>query len=57
MIDLPKLPEGESTELTTQFGIELRYFLTALGIDQKIVDSLGKFDFSKTASIGFVHTM
>ncbi|KAF8851122.1 phospholipase D/nuclease [Acephala macrosclerotiorum] len=57
LIDLPRLPEGESTELTTQFGIELSYFLSALGIDQSIVVSLKKFDFSKTANIGFVHTI
>ncbi|CZR59989.1 uncharacterized protein PAC_09884 [Phialocephala subalpina] len=57
LIDLPKLPAGESAELTTQFGIELSYFLTALGMDQKIVDSLRKFDFSNTADIGFVHTI
>ncbi|KUJ11780.1 phospholipase D/nuclease [Mollisia scopiformis] len=57
LIDLPKLPSGQTAELNTQFGIELSYFLTALGLDQKIVDSLRKFDFSRTAEIAFVHSI
>ncbi|KAE8447364.1 hypothetical protein EG329_010778 [Mollisiaceae sp. DMI_Dod_QoI] len=57
LIDLPKLPSGETAELTTQFGIELSHFLNALGLDQKIVDSLRKFDFSRTGNIAFIHSI
>lgn len=57
LIDLPRLPAGQTADLSTQFGIELAYFLAALGLEQKIVDSLKKYDFSRTTNIAFVHTM
>ncbi|TVY28988.1 Tyrosyl-DNA phosphodiesterase [Lachnellula hyalina] len=59
LIDLPRNPDGELTELgkLTHFATELIYFLTALGLDQKIIDSMRKFDFSRTAHLGFVHSI
>jgi hypothetical protein len=46
----------EIAELT-DFGTELVHFLKAMGLDQAIIDSLRKFDFSRTAHLAFVHTM
>ncbi|TVY39670.1 Tyrosyl-DNA phosphodiesterase [Lachnellula subtilissima] len=59
LIDLPRNPDGELTELDklTHFATELIHFLTALGLDQKIIDSMRKFDFSRTANLGFVHSI
>ena len=59
MIDLPRLPEGRKAELeyTTHFEEELFYFLNAMGLEQSIIGSLRKFDFSRTAHLAFVHSM
>lgn len=59
LIDLP-LIEDESqrpTNALTFFGEELCYFLKAQGIDNKMVASLHRYDFSETSRYGFVHTM
>ncbi|KAK1974850.1 ubiquitin interaction domain-containing protein [Colletotrichum cereale] len=59
LIDLPKL---ESTQQTaplaeTLFGTELRRFLRALGLDEKLVKSLDSYDFTETSRYGFVHSI
>jgi hypothetical protein len=41
----------------TEFGKELLYFIQAMGLDPKVVASMNKFDFSRTAQLGFVHSM
>lgn len=58
LIDLPRLPAGQ-TDLTnlTPFAAELLYFLEAMGLEQGLISSLKKFDFSQTAHLAFVHTM
>lgn len=59
MIDLPRLAEDKVVDPgnTGLFGKELLRFLRAMGLDAKVVKSLNRFDFSRTAHIGFVHTM
>lgn len=60
LIDLP-LKEDRMTRTTTQdltpFGQELCLFLQAQGMDEKMINSLCKYDFSETARHGFVHTI
>ncbi|EQB49834.1 ubiquitin interaction domain-containing protein [Colletotrichum gloeosporioides Cg-14] len=58
LIDLPRFETQQTTASTeTLFGKELRRFLTALGIGEKLVKSLDNYDFSETSRYGFVHTM
>ncbi|RDW70203.1 hypothetical protein BP5796_08600 [Coleophoma crateriformis] len=58
LIDLPRLPNGKETyeKDITPFGRELLYFLTTLGLDQGTINSIKRFDFSRTADIAFVHS-
>lgn len=58
IIDLPKLDghDKENTTLTA-FGQDLSYFLTEQGLDDRLVESLKKYDFSETERYGFVHSM
>ncbi|KAI8298522.1 Tyrosyl-DNA phosphodiesterase 1 [Colletotrichum sp. SAR11_59] len=58
LIDLPRFETQQTTAGTeTLFGKELRRFLTALGIGEKLVKSLDNYDFSETSRYGFVHSM
>ncbi len=59
LIDLPRLPGDTkcSRESLTPFGRELVYFIEAMGLPQKIVDSIYKFDFSRTKEFAFVHSI
>jgi len=59
LIDLPRHPEGTTTDPSelTHFAVELIHFLTAMGLDEKVVDSMRRFDFSRTAGFAFVHSM
>ncbi|TDZ19102.1 hypothetical protein Cob_v008024 [Colletotrichum orbiculare MAFF 240422] len=59
LIDLPRLndTQGIAPPVETPFGTELRYFLRALGLDEKLVKSLDNYDFSETSRYGFVHTI
>jgi hypothetical protein len=59
LIDLPRLADGKAVDPgeTGEFGKELLRFISALGLDAKIIHSLGKFDFSGTSHFGFVHSM
>jgi hypothetical protein len=56
LIDLPKLGSDAQYQ-DTFFSAELKRFLLASGLDGGLVQSLNKYDFSKTASQAFVHTM
>ncbi|RYP13510.1 hypothetical protein DL767_010695 [Monosporascus sp. MG133] len=55
------LPRRDMTVLnrnkSTLFEEELCYFLRAQGLDEALVESLAKYDFSATARYGFVHSM
>ncbi|KAK1474446.1 ubiquitin interaction domain-containing protein [Colletotrichum cuscutae] len=54
LIDLPRL---NGPPIETSFGTELRRFLRALGLDDKLVKSLDNYDFSETSRYGFVHSI
>jgi hypothetical protein len=56
LIDLPQL-QGEASFQPTLFSTELFYFLRAMGLEDNIVSSLEKYDFTETKRYGFVHTM
>jgi len=59
LVDLPRVDEDSRREANqlTDFGEDLCYFLTAQGLDEKLVASLRNYDFSETKRLGFVHTM
>ncbi|KAK1968108.1 ubiquitin interaction domain-containing protein [Colletotrichum sublineola] len=59
LIDLPKLESTQqtATPAETLFGTELRRFLRALGLDEKLVKSLDSYDFTETSRYGFVHSI
>ncbi|OLN81670.1 Tyrosyl-DNA phosphodiesterase 1 [Colletotrichum chlorophyti] len=59
LIDLPRLESSQRvTPMSrTLFGTELRRFLRALGLEEKLVQSLDNYDFSETSRYGFIHTM
>ncbi|KAI0860975.1 tyrosyl-DNA phosphodiesterase-domain-containing protein [Xylaria cubensis] len=55
LIDLPMATKPENQ--LTIFGQELCYFLKASGLDESLVNSLSKYDFSETKQYRFVHTI
>ncbi|CAN8096868.1 unnamed protein product [Discula destructiva] len=60
LIDLPLIEDPvkqAKIQTLTPFGEELCYFLRAQGVDDKMIHSLRKYDFSETARYGFVHTI
>ena len=59
LIDLPRLPAGQRTtaENMTFFGTDMIYFLEAMGLEQSIIDSMYKFDFTATENLAFVHNI
>lgn len=56
LVDLPRLDKVED-HVPTPFSLELQYFLRAMGLGDRMVNSLTCYDFSRTASLGFVYTM
>jgi hypothetical protein len=60
LIDLPRLEDNGAASLRpaeTRFSKDLSRFLSAAGVDDKMVNSLRNYDFSATADIGFVYSM
>lgn len=59
LIDLPRIDDAakRSINVLPPFGEDLSYFLTAQGVDNKMIQSLRNYDFSETARYGFVHTI
>ncbi|ETS75668.1 hypothetical protein PFICI_12612 [Pestalotiopsis fici W106-1] len=57
IIDLPLLKDPDEAHVLTPFGEELAFFLRAQGLEQSLVKSLEKYDFSETKGIAFVHTI
>lgn len=61
LIDLPLIEDPAkrvgANEPLTPFGEELCFFLRAQGVDDKMVNTLRKYDFSETARYRFVHTI
>ncbi|KAJ5203938.1 tyrosyl-DNA phosphodiesterase-domain-containing protein [Penicillium cinerascens] len=59
LIDLPKkgTQPGFCEDSKTPFYEELVYFLKATTLNEKIIQKMDNFDFSKTARYAFVHTI
>lgn len=60
LVDLPRLPADgprPSKQDLTTFGQELIYFLEAMGLEDKVIQGVLLFDFSRLKDIAFVHTM
>lgn len=59
LIDLPRIEDSEKRRIhiLTPFGEDLSYFLTAQGVDDKMIQSLRNYDFAETSRYGFVHTI
>lgn len=59
LIDLPRFTgdQDSARENMTMFGRDLIYFLEAMGLHQKAIESIYNFDFSKTQNLAFVHTI
>lgn len=60
LIDLPLIEEPTeqmSNEPLTSFAEELFFFLQAQGVDDRMINSLRKYDFAETARYAFVHTI
>ncbi|RWA11986.1 hypothetical protein EKO27_g3087 [Xylaria grammica] len=55
LIDLPMTKD--SANQLTMFGQELCYFLKASGLDENLINSLSKYDFSETNRYRFIHTI
>lgn len=55
LIDLPRLDKAADHK-PTMFTLELDRFLRAMGIEDRMVDSLSNYDFSRTSNLGFVHS-
>lgn len=56
MIDLPKMT-GPDESTRTCFYDDLVYYLQASEMYADVITKLEQFDFSKTKSFAFVHTM
>ncbi|KAM3498335.1 hypothetical protein MY11210_009680 [Beauveria gryllotalpidicola] len=56
LIDLPRL-EASGSYAMTVFGENVARFLKASGVDEAMVVSLTNYDFSATASLGFVYSI
>lgn len=63
LIDLPLLETTDAASgkkvapPATSFGSGLRRFLKAQGLDDSLILSLDKYDFTETERYGFVHSM
>lgn len=60
LIDLPLIQDPAKhaiNDTLTPFGEELCFFLQAQGVEDKMISSLRKYDFSETSRYGFVHTI
>ncbi|TEY85861.1 hypothetical protein BOTCAL_0011g00430 [Botryotinia calthae] len=59
LIDLPRLPNGEkaSDDQLTSFAQDLLYFLHAMTLKPRTIESLKRFDFSNTKHLAFVHSI
>ncbi|KAK7213452.1 hypothetical protein V2G26_020630 [Clonostachys chloroleuca] len=56
LIDLPRLGDAADHK-PTQFSTELARFLTEAKVDDRMVDSLNSYDFSRTERLGFVYSI
>lgn len=57
LIDLPLLSDDMQPPQMTMFQTRLQKYLQAMGVDAGMIASLSKYDFAKTADLGFVYSM
>ncbi|KAG6168960.1 hypothetical protein E4U47_004601 [Claviceps purpurea] len=57
LIDLPLLNDDNRPRQMTLFQTHLQHYLQAMGIEAGMIASLSKYDFSKTADLGFVYSV
>ncbi|KAJ4398023.1 hypothetical protein N0V85_006387 [Neurospora sp. IMI 360204] len=57
IIDLPILDDPDVTRELTPFGEELSYLLKAKQLDDGLIRSLKKYDWTETMRYGFVHSI
>lgn len=57
LIDLPLLNDDNRSRQMTLFQTHLQHYLQAMGIEAGMIASLSKYDFSKTADLGFVYSV
>lgn len=57
LIDLPLKTANDIGPTSTLFFTNLQHYLRAMGVDNSMIDSLSKYDFSGTENIGFVYSM
>ncbi|KAK3401197.1 tyrosyl-DNA phosphodiesterase-domain-containing protein [Sordaria brevicollis] len=57
IIDLPLLDDPDMTRELTPFGEELSYFLKAKRLDDNLIKSMKKYDWTETKRYGFVHSI
>lgn len=57
LIDLPLKSASDQGQQTTMFLTNMQQYLLAMGVDDGMIASLSKYDFSRTKSLGFVYSM
>ncbi|QLI69987.1 uncharacterized protein G6M90_00g057960 [Metarhizium brunneum] len=57
LIDLPLKTPNDIGPTSTLFFTHLQHYLRAMGVDNSMIDSLSKYDFSGTENIGFVYSI
>ncbi|KAG5978322.1 hypothetical protein E4U55_006247 [Claviceps digitariae] len=57
LIDLPLLSDDSKPPQMTLFQTRLKEFLQAMGVEAGMIASLSKYDFAKTADLGFVYSI
>ncbi|KAK8188753.1 tyrosyl-DNA phosphodiesterase-domain-containing protein [Phyllosticta capitalensis] len=59
LVDLPRLPEGQSTkeEDLPPFAKDLLHYLREMGLRERLLGSLLRFDFTRTKDLAFVHSL
>jgi hypothetical protein len=57
IIDLPRLSHEQELDQLTDFGKDLVYFMTAMGLEQTVINSIRRFDFTRTQKYAFIHSM
>ncbi|EFZ03516.2 ubiquitin interaction domain-containing protein [Metarhizium robertsii ARSEF 23] len=57
LIDLPLKTANDIGPTSTLFFTHLQHYLRAMGVDNSMIDSLSKYDFSGTENIGFVYSI
>lgn len=57
LIDLPLKSASDQEQKATMFLTNMQQYLLAMGVDDGMIASLSKYDFSRTENLGFVYSM